>query len=267
MPDQRLEKLKSILQLVDESISKKDFEANFKILIDFVKTLKENTAQTLDAIKEMLSSATAKIESDQTSEMEKMDKTLMAKCEKELNAIMLEKDAMVSEMDKRCQDMEGMMPDEALIAKQASEMAVSEVLSRLPPKDDFNEELSKAGDLIATALENLSEDDKLKISAIKGLQEILDELRQLKTQRLGGGGGLQRGVADSLYAPIGTTGGVNFETPTGDVNSINTTYTVLNIPKFIIIDGITYFSGYGYEISGLTITTDIPPTGFIRSFY
>lgn len=63
----------------------------------------------------------------------------------------------------------------------------------------------------------------------------------------------------------GGSGGVNIETPTGDVDSVNKTFTVTTSPIYIIIDGVTYFEGSGYTIVGLTITTDIAPTGFIRS--
>lgn len=64
------------------------------------------------------------------------------------------------------------------------------------------------------------------------------------------------------------------ETPSGLVNGSNRTYTVSNQPKFLIIDGSTYFEGVpgaqpAYTYSGGTITVDalITPTQYIRSFY
>ena len=57
------------------------------------------------------------------------------------------------------------------------------------------------------------------------------------------------------------------ETPSGTVNGINTSFTVLHTPQFIVQDGVTYFDGEGFTLSGLNITTDFPPVGFIRSFY
>ena len=61
----------------------------------------------------------------------------------------------------------------------------------------------------------------------------------------------------------------NVETPTGTVNGVNTTFTVLNEPKFVVIDGMIRFSTLGYTYSGGTIEVDplIPPTSFIRSIY
>lgn len=61
--------------------------------------------------------------------------------------------------------------------------------------------------------------------------------------------------------------GVTFETPVGAVDSSNTSFTVGHIPAYIVIDGASYFENNGYSRSGLTITTIVPPTGFIRSAY
>lgn len=61
--------------------------------------------------------------------------------------------------------------------------------------------------------------------------------------------------------------GVQTETPTGDVDSSNTTFTVNNTPKFVVSDGAIYFEDEGYSIAGDTITMDLPPSIFIRSVY
>ena len=63
----------------------------------------------------------------------------------------------------------------------------------------------------------------------------------------------------------GSGGGVTVSTPTGTVNSVNTSFTVAATPKWIVADGITYFEGAGYSISVLTVIMDIPPSQFIRA--
>jgi hypothetical protein len=221
MPDQRLEKLKSILQLVDESISKKDFEANFKILIEFVKKLKEMTAQEMEAMRVMMKSFEAKMETDCKDEMEKMDKEMTAKCETETNKIMLAHEAMMSEMDKRAEIMEESMPDEALIAKQASDLAVEAIKPLIVPNDDLKLEIPKLGDLIASTLEDLPEEKKLLIEAVKGLREELDELRAMKSRVLGGVGGFNYGAL--------TMHQVNEEIPTNSGDDLN--FTINHAPS------------------------------------
>jgi len=62
-------------------------------------------------------------------------------------------------------------------------------------------------------------------------------------------------------------GGYTVETPTGDVNGSNVTYTVTATPVYIVSDGITCFENKGYTISSLTITMTVAPTEYIRSFH
>lgn len=61
--------------------------------------------------------------------------------------------------------------------------------------------------------------------------------------------------------------GITVETPSGLVNSSNTTYAVTATPKYIVADGITYFENNGYTIVGLTVTMTSEPTQYIRSIY
>ena len=135
---------------------------------------------------------------------------------------------------------------------------IKEVLSRVPkPKEVSVEDILKRIKLPETK-NYLSKDD------------LIDYLRR------GGfrGGGISSVAHDATLAGDGTisdplrvlsTGSVTVETPTGTVDSSNVTFTVTAIPKWIVIDGLTYFDGQGYTIVGLTLTTDIPPTGFIRA--
>jgi len=62
-----------------------------------------------------------------------------------------------------------------------------------------------------------------------------------------------------------TAGGANIETPTGDVDGVNDTFTVTATPAWIVADGITYYEDAGYTRSGTTITMDIPPSQYIRA--
>lgn len=72
-----------------------------------------------------------------------------------------------------------------------------------------------------------------------------------------------------LWTPFtpGSGGGYTKETPTGAVNSGNTTFIVTSVPVYIVADGSTYFENAGYAISGLEVEMTDAPTQFIRSFY
>jgi predicted heme/steroid binding protein len=54
------------------------------------------------------------------------------------------------------------------------------------------------------------------------------------------------------YSGAATTPSPNFEIPTGS----GATWTVQNVPAFIVINGRVYYENHGYSLSGLTITLD-----------
>lgn len=122
----------------------------------------------------------------------------------------------------------------------------------------------------------LIKDRKFGTKDIEGLEQTLAVFRNFMMH-----GGV-RGGGDTVVAGSGITitntvngnkqiasssSGVSFETPTGTINGINTTFVATNTPKYIVVDGVTYFENDGYSLAGLTITTIVPPTGFIRSAY
>ena len=74
-----------------------------------------------------------------------------------------------------------------------------------------------------------------------------------------------QGIITVTFSASGGGAGTNFETPSGNLGQ--TSFTVLNTPKYIVSDGVTYFAGNGYSLVGLNITMDIAPTGFIKSAY
>lgn len=68
---------------------------------------------------------------------------------------------------------------------------------------------------------------------------------------------------------ISSTGLNSPETPTGTINGVNTTFTVVNTPKWISVDGLNKFvtANYTYVAPTITITDGAPPVLSIMSFY
>ena len=261
-----LRKMQRLLSLMDDdALTREDFTKYFSQVLDFLKKMKDANAQEMAAMLNAIKNAMMKMENDQTEEMVKIKKEMMMACDREIKTIMAEHKSRMVEMDNKAAEMRSMMPDEAIIAKTASEMAVSEVLKTLPLKDDLNIEISKAGDLIATALENQPEEKKLEIKAIKDLQKMLDELRQLKTQRLGGGGG---------FSKIHMEGHLVDNELVGTGNGVTTAFSLISIPNptnslHIVVGTSELFLTDDWTISGKTITfLTAPPDGAkIRGTY
>ena len=223
----KLNKLKELIQLADSGLTREEFTANFKIIIDLIKSLKLANQQERESLLIMMKSFEAKMSSDHYEEMEKMDKEMTAKCETETNKILLAHEAMVSEMDKKMETMAEAMPDEALIAKQASDLAITAIKPLIVPNDDLKLEIPKLGDLIADTISGL-----LGIDDIKDLKEELEELRKLKTQRLGGGG-FNRSAMEQYFIDDDTP----VEVPNGVITDFTPTYSFMASSLKVFNDG------------------------------
>ena len=62
---------------------------------------------------------------------------------------------------------------------------------------------------------------------------------------------------------------VSTEVPAGTVNGSNTTFTVSNTPKLVVVDGLIRRENFGYTFAGSTITVDslTPPAYDIFTIY
>lgn len=136
---------------------------------------------------------------------------------------------------------------------------IQKMLESLMPKIDYE------------GIQGMISDKKttFTIKDIEGLENALASMRnQHATGYLHGGGDTivagtgitatrnQNGTT-TLSAPGGA--GLSFETPSGTVNGVNKVFTVLNIPKFLVVNGATLFEGAGYSRASLTLTIDFAP--------
>lgn len=112
---------------------------------------------------------------------------------------------------------------------------------------------------------------RLTLDEIVDLRPHLDNLRRAVMR--GGGDTVAAGSGVTITQNNGvktisvSSSGLAFETPSGTINGVNTTFTVVHTPSYIVIDGVSYFENDGYTRIGLNLTVSVPPTGFIRSAY
>lgn len=78
-----------------------------------------------------------------------------------------------------------------------------------------------------------------------------------------------------IEQPSGGGGGggstLTVEIPAGTVNDSNVTFSVMNTPLFIDVNGAVYVEGTGtytsYIAGAITLSSAVGTGGFIRSFY
>lgn len=72
-------------------------------------------------------------------------------------------------------------------------------------------------------------------------------------------------------APANPGKTLTVEVPAGTVDDSNTTFTVMNTPLFIDVNGSSYVEGTGtfvsYIAGVITLSSAVGVGGFIRSFY
>jgi len=191
---------------------------------------------------------------------------------------------------------DGISPDIDTIIYEATKKTEEKLKPFIPKVEDIEKDLPKLGDPIRDSLELLKDEDRLDISAIRGVDKLEKKLTKKidSTPRGGGARGVQlyvdsakKGMANFLnlvagsgvtltYTPssgrndvtISATAGGALETPTGTIDGLNTIFTFLASPKVIIVDqGRTLIlnNGFTADITGLVITVDIAPNFSIFS--
>lgn len=201
---------------------------------------------------------------------------------------------MIVEQDRRLGAME-VKVSQLENGKDADEEAMLIRLTALIPKiEDIESKLPMLGEKIRDSLELLQGKNRLRISAIDGLEEALTEAKKSgKSVGFVGGargisvyvGGVKKGMINTLNFVAGSGiaisyskvngldritftvsgSGVTVETPPEAANGSTTVFTVSAAPKWIVADGTTYYAGAGYSYSSLQVTMDIAPSSFIRA--
>lgn len=272
MPSDKSQKLKDILTILSDSLTKKDFEEAFAKVVDYVKGIDQKTGKELSAIKEAVNTAISRIEKIASEKQTTTSQEIARKSEDALNAIQFKVDALVAEVQKKIDDIrDGKDGEDGLDADE--DIIVDKVLKKIPPpiipKVDIlpiEEKIEKLDERISSIRTapfiGPSRGVFLYINGVKkGLVNSLDIV----------GSGVATSVVNGLLTITitGGSGGTSIETPTGTINGVNTSFTVSNEPKYIIVDGVSKFSTlhYTYLAGTITITDGAPPTQFIRSVY
>lgn len=218
------EKLKKLLSLMEpDGLTEEKFLAMTKQVFEFLKKMRDKNIAEFQMINKMLIEFSKKLKDDNIADITDLKGQVKNLIDIEIKKLIENYKNKINEIDKKMLEVkDGKDADEAIIAVEASKLAIEEILPQLPTIEAIEKDLPKLGDYIASALELLPEGEKLKIKAIEGLQEILDELKQ-RSQRLGGGGGF------SYIAMLQHI--VDDETPAGTINGINKIFTLTGTPN------------------------------------
>jgi len=246
-----VEKFKEKLSILSQLVVKDDFVKAFKFLIDFTVSLKKANTETIQTLQNTFNNFINKLKEDNNKFVEDIKKKVDIKL------------ASVKDGERGERGTDGISPDIAEVAMEASKLAQKEILPKIPTIDTIEQDLPKLGDKIRDGLELITnEDDKLSIEAIGFLRKELDELKKMRMQLGGGGGGYSKMAADLhevFWTTIGTGDGTTDEfTLTYIPDPISSLEIKVGNADMFVDDDFTYSSSTGK----ITFLTDsIPANG------
>lgn len=254
----RLDQLKKITELLGSNVTTEEFVKNFKFVVDFVKKIKVQNDNEVKQLKALFSALSKELKSINTNSASELKQSIQGEI-KAFKAILETKNKEID--TKMAAIKDGKDADE--------EMIVNEVLSRIeiPEIEDIADQLPRMGEEVRDSLELLNGDDRLRWEAIRGLKEKFEELQE-KIDNIplgrGGGGTSDLGVRMSLSRLVKT------ETPSGDIDGTNKSYTVTGtigaVMSFAINGMVIHDDEYTTSGSTITFTTALPAALSGKSF-
>lgn len=271
--------LKSIIELLQSSVTKAEFVEAFQQVLTVVKDLKQSNSQEWSLINSALQVLKKKLREEAESDLDTLKKTFDTQITKALKE---QQDGMNFIYDKVARIKEGKD------GKDGQSIVGPAGRDGRDGKDGEIKELSP--DEIRNSLELLQENERLDKSAIKGIEDIEKDIKEIQIRpagRVGGAKGVALYIGGSkkllsaqtlnLVAGTGITLSYSYAsgrnditisasgtvaltpiTVTGTIDDSNTAFTAASTPTLVIINGASYRDGHGVTISGTSITTDNP---------
>jgi len=186
MNEKNLQKLNRLFQAMDEdSLTRKEFTDNFAKVLKFLKNLKEKNQAEFTSFRGIVSDLADKLKGSN-------EENLSGLKDKLINDLSKLETKFSSTIDKALREQEvGMnfIRDKVRSIENGKdadeEKIVQDVLGQLP---EYKETILDTPEQIADKLETLKGKARLKISAIMGLDEKINELGQRRVGGMAGGG-------------------------------------------------------------------------------
>lgn len=243
--EEKLNKLKQILEMMDENISKEDFVKSFENVVQLVlkieKELNENNKKTTDKLIEAFSGLKGNLESKTNSELSGAISDLKQIADKTFR----EQEAAMN-----------LIKDKVGKIKEGKDGKDGKDGVGIPGKDGKDGSPDTPQE-IRDKLETLKGKERLSKEAIDGLVEALEELKKIREERrLFGGGGFSKMAMDLRI--------VDPYIPTGTINGVNTDFTLIKTPNpsgslKVYRGGALQSLTEDYTLSGVTITFLVAP--------
>ena len=244
-------RLKELITLAGETVSKAEILASFQKITDYVKKIEQKNLDEIESMHETLTKLAGQIDSKASSNIDQAKQDALDLCKSEMDKMMTSHEEMMKSCEDKMSEMkDGEDADAEKCAREASKLALDALKPLIPTIEAIENDLPKLGEKIVDSINLLptdNDEDKIGKEHIRGLQEELDKIRQMKAG----------GSMGAIRIQSTCSGWV---TPTGDLDGANKTFTVTGTP--LPNTGEVQLNGQGYydfTVSGSTYTlTDAP---------
>jgi hypothetical protein len=264
--DRQLEKLKKLLEVAAEDVATP--ADLIKLTEAFVDVIARERDRLQRAITDAKGEVSAKLATD-VAALSRREQSLRSLVETVRTSLLTDLAREAKQLQETIKRVERKIPSRTDLSGIESQIkAIQEALVTVPTEITANPQS------VRDALELLSEDDRLDIGAIRGLENYAELVELMKTvhpsnfnigkviRSLRAGSGVTIDVTDPNNPTISSNGGAGstYETPSGTIDGVNVTFTVSDVPKCVFYYGTPLFEGpKGYSRSGLTITMPYAP--------
>lgn len=249
------EKLKKLFTLMDEeSLTKNDFLDAFENVVKLVKNIEKNNGEVIETLSNTFKSFQEKLTKDRDNNINEIKSITKAEdlkkiINEELSKLGENFNKKSLEIDNRLKLVKnGKDADEKRVERNVILRIYNQVKSGI--LQDVSKKIKFLSKEIRDSLESLKGDERLDVSAIKGLEDFIKKNSKVP-QFIGGGSAVNYVFIDD-------------ETPSGTINGINKDFTINNFPSpatslKVYRGGARQRLTEDYTFSGKTITFIIAP--------
>lgn len=275
-----LTKLRSVLE--DDALTNADFLKAFDTVMKFAEALKTSNQKEFQNLRKSIADLSSEVRSETSYGTSEMKRVVSDFCAVEMARLhKLHEDKMAAVDARMASVVNGEDADE--------EKIVAEVLSQIKLPEQ-KENIVDGPDEIRNKLELLQGDERLDKTAIKGIEDIERDIKEIQIRpagRVGGAkgiglyiGGTKKLLSAQTMNIVAGTGitisyayangrndvtitatGTASLTPiavTGTIDDSNTAFTAASAPNLVIVNGASYRDGKGVSIVGTAITLNNP---------
>lgn len=214
--DINLKNLQLLLSTLDaNNLTKDDFATSFENVVNFIKKIEEKNIKEFEMLNNLFNRLGEDLKTKTELNVSDLNQNCMDYCMTEMEKMLKAHEVKMQEAD----DKMDMIQD----GKDADEeRMVNDIIGKIqePIVSKVGENLPQLGTAVRDGLEILQGDDRLDVSAIKGLEPLLEDFK--KSNSIVGGG--FSSIAMNMRF-------VDLYVPSGAINGVNTDFVATHIPN------------------------------------